>query len=325
MTRYYDITLTQPGSSTVVRQWTSHPGGVFNPSAQNIEFDIPVTVYGTPTGGQSITIEGPPLEDLLQASQFTGLYLTMKGGMQAGLPLANAKQAGIITAGQIFQSFGNWEGTEMTLDFVLNPAQYTLEDPGNIVLNWTANTQLSAALQQTLSVAYPNVPLSINISDQLVQNHDEVHFCSTLDQLAQIVTQITDGNFLGASYTGVSVTVQGGKIVIFDSTYQPETVQLAFTDFVGQPTWIEPNVMQVKLVMRGDIQLGSLVKMPLGLQSTPGIVLTSASSLPSNLKYKTAFQGNFTVIDMRQIGNYRTPDGSSWVTIANCAVASTSS
>jgi hypothetical protein len=329
--RYYDITVTPVGGTTPFRRWTSHPNGIFDPGALNVEFDIPIVGYGTPMGGQSVTVEGVPLQDLLQAYQFgpqvvdgvqqPGMMFSMKGGMQAGLPLANPTQAGIITAGQIFQSFGNWEGTEMTLDFVLNPAQYSLDLPGNIVLNWTANTLLSQALRETLSVAYPDLPLSINISDQLVQNHDEIHFCSTLDQLAQVLTEITQGNFLGSSYPGVSITIQGGKLFVLDSTFTPNTVQLAFTDFVGQPTWIAPNVMQIKLVMRGDIQLGTTLKMPLGLQNNPGIVLTSASSMPSSLKYKSSFQGNFLVNELRQVGNYRSPDGASWVTIANCSVA----
>ncbi|WP_261524796.1 hypothetical protein [Burkholderia multivorans] len=320
--RYYDITITPEGGTKPFRRWTSHPNGKFDPGALNIEFDIPVATYGTPLGGQSLLIEGVPLEDLLQAQQFAGMNLTMKGGMQAGLPLANPKQAGLIAAGQVWQSFGNWEGTEMTLDFVLNPALYTLDEPGNIVLNWTAGMTLAQALKQTLSVAYPTMPALINISDKLVQTHDEVHRCSTLEQLAQLLVEVTQGNFLGSDYAGVQITIQAGQIVVYDSTYKPNTVQLAFTDFVGQPTWIAPNVMQVKLVMRADIQLGSELLMPQGLQNTPGIVLTSSSSLPSSLKYKSAFQGKFSVIELRHIGNFRALDGASWATIANCAVMS---
>jgi hypothetical protein len=320
VTRYYDITLTPEGASKPVRRWTSHPNGVFDPGALNVEFDIPVTTYGTPVGGQSITIEGVPLADLLQAQQFAGMKFSMKGGMLAGLPLANPKQSGLITVGQVFQTFGNWEGTEMTLDLVLNPSQYTLDNPGNFVLSWRAGQQLSDALLQTLSVAYPDTIIEITISDRLVQSHDEVHRCSTLEQLAQMLVEITQGHFLGDGYDGVQITMQGGKIIVYDSTQQPTVVQLAFTDFVGQPTWIEPNIMQIKLVMRADLQLGTQVKMPQGLQNSPGIVLTSASSLPSNLKYKSSFQGSFEVIELRQVGNYRSSDGSSWVTIAKCAV-----
>jgi|ERR1700744_289717 len=316
--RYYDISITKEGVSKPIRQWTSHPNGVFDPGALNVEFDVPVTTYGTPTGGQTVTIEGVALSDLLQAQQFAGMNLLLKGGMQAGLPLANPKQSGVITAANIFQSFGNWEGTEMTLDMVLYPAQYTLDQPGNIVLNWTAGTQLSAALKQALSTAYPDMPLQINISNRIVQNHDEIHRCSTLEQLAQVILGITQNNFLGSDYAGVQISIQGGQIIVADSTWTPNTVQLAFIDFVGQPTWIDVNIMQLKLVMRADLQLGSIIKMPQGLQDAPGIVLTSSASLPSNLKYKSSFQGNFSVVELRQIGNFRATDGASWVTVANC-------
>ncbi|WP_244126833.1 hypothetical protein [Burkholderia gladioli] len=316
--RYYDISITPAGSTKPFRQWTSHPNGTFDPGALNVEFDIPVAAYGAPLGGQSVLIEGVPLADLLQAQQFAGMNFSMKGGMKAGLPLANPKQAGPLVGGQIFQSFGNWEGTEMTLDLVLNPGVYTLDQPGNIVLNWKAGSALAQALQQTFSVAYPSMSVSINISNELVQSHDEVHRCSTLEELAQLLQDITKGSFFGAGYEGVQLSIQAGQITVWDDTYEPNTVQLAFTDFIGQPTWIEPNVMQVKLVLRADIQLGTTLKMPQGLQSTPGIVLTSAASLPSSLKYKSAFQGSFSVIEQRHIGNFRAPDGASWATVINC-------
>ncbi|MCA8247948.1 hypothetical protein P4G95_09170 [Burkholderia vietnamiensis] len=310
------------GSSLPIRHWTSHPNGAFDPGALNVEFDLPVAAYGTPDGLVSILIEGVPLGDLLQAHQFAGMYLVMKGGMQAGLPLANPKQAGPLVAGRIFQSFGNWEGTEMTLDLVLNPAEYTLDQPGNIVLNWKAGMTLSAALQQTLSVAYPALPISINISDLLVNSSDVTHVSSTLEELAQFILQYTEGHYLGADYAGVQIAIRSGQIVVYDNTYKPNTVQLAFTDFVGQPTWIAPNEMQVKLVMRADIQLNTELLMPQGMQNTPGIVLTSSASMPSNAKYKSAFQGKFFVKSLRHIGNFRALDGASWVTVANCVVPS---
>ncbi|MCA8447591.1 hypothetical protein [Burkholderia vietnamiensis] len=319
--RYYDITITPEGGTKPFRRWTSHPNGKFDPGALNIEFDIPVATYGNPNGLFSILIEGIPLEDLQQAQQFAGMNFVMLGGMKAGLPLANPKQSGKIVAGQIFQSFGNWEGTEMTLDFVLNPAIYTLDKPGNIVLNWMAGMPLAQALRQTLSTAYPSMQMEINISDKLVNLSDVQNVSGTLEELAQFVLQYTEGHYLGANYAGVDISIEGGQIVVRDSTYKPNTVQLAFTDFVGQPTWIAPSIMQVKLVMRADIQLGTELLMPRGLQNTPGIVLTSSASMPSNQKYKSAFQGKFVVNDLRHIGNFRALDGASWVTVANCGVA----
>ncbi|MCM2493316.1 hypothetical protein ACVCIH_17630 [Burkholderia glumae] len=310
--------FTAGSSEPVARRWTSHPNGKFDPGALNVEFDIPVAPFGNLSDAASLLIEGVPLQDLFQSEQFAGMNLTLRAGMKAGLPLANPNQSGLIVGAQIFQSFGNWEGTEMTLDFVLFPGQYTLDQPGNIVLNWKAGMKLSDALQQTLSVAYPTMPLTINISSSLVQSHDEVARCYTLQELGQLIQSITRGNFLGDDYDGVYITIQGGRITVLDRTYRPNTVELSFSDFVGQPTWIDNNIMQIKLVMRADIQLNSILEMPRGLQSVPGLISSTAASLPSSNKYKSTFTGEFTVIKMRHVGNFRAADGASWVTIVDC-------
>lgn len=322
--RYYDIVLTTAGNSKPIRQWTSHPNGVFDPGALDVEFDCQVATYATAAQVFTVTIHGISLQDISQAQQFTGMQFSMKGGMQAGLPLANPKQAGLLVAGQVFQSFGNWEGTEMRLDLVITPSTYTLDEPGNITLNWPASQPLSQALKNTFAVAYPNVPLSINVSDQLVQSFAETHFCSTMQELAQCLQSITSGYFLGPTYGGVNITAHNGTIFVWDDSYQPPTVQLTFTDFVGQPTWIESNVMIMKLVMRADLQLGTKVKMPQGLQNLPGIVTTTQQSMPSSNNYKTAFQGTFQITELRHLGSYRSADGSAWTTVVKCSPVSPS-
>jgi hypothetical protein len=314
MSRYYALTLTAPGGSQPVRTWESHPKGIYDPAALNIEYDALVGPYGTPSGASTITVYGISLQDLTQSQQFAGMTLELKSGMRAGLPLANPAQSGTILKGQIFQSFGNWEGVDQTLDFVVVPGSYTNENPGNIVLDWSAGESLGDALRQTFSVAYPGMAVDMNLSSSLVLNYDEVHFCSTLDQLAQMVSELTGAVFDNP----VTIGIQAGRIVVFDSTYRPAPTQLAFTDFVGQPTWIAANTVQVKLVARADLQMGALVRMPEGLQNLPGFITTTQNSFPSTIKYQTTFQNNFIVQELRQIGNFRSNDATQWVTIANC-------
>ncbi|MFM0503970.1 hypothetical protein [Paraburkholderia caffeinilytica] len=326
--RFYEIDLYAPGSTTPARTWTSFPGDQFDPGALNVEFDLTVAPYGTPIGGQSITIEGISIADLMQPQQFApqivngetqpGMTLVLKGGMGRGLPLANPAQQGTLLKGQVWQAFGNWEGTEMTLDFVINPGGFDSDNPGNFVLNWQAGQPLSGALQNCLSVAYPGFPLTMNISSQLVQSAQEVHHCGTLEELAQYIQGITNGQFLGPTYPGVQIAMQGGALSVFDNTWQPPTVQLNFADLVGQPTWIDVNTLQVKLVMRGDLQIGTTVKMPVGLSGQAGQVLTSGNSLPSSTNYLTTFSGSFQIVEQRHIGNFRSSDGGSWVTVINC-------
>lgn len=327
--RYYELNLYAPGSSTPSRTWTSHPGGKLDQNALNIEFDIVVMPHATPHGGSTITLEGVALADLMQAQQFgqhydnkgmlqRGMTLELKGGMKAGLPLANPAQAGTIIKGQVFQSFGNWKGTEMTLDFVVYPSDYTTENPGNFVLDWRAGQPLADALRQCLSVAYPDAPIQIDISDRVVATQDMPHFCGTLDELAQVIKETTGGNYIGPTYVGVDITVQGGAIVVFDGTAPPPVVEINFTDLIGQPTWVDVNQLQMQAVMRGDVQVGANIKMPPSLINSPGMVGTVSGAMPSSVNYQPTFQGQFMVTGMRQIGNLRATDGDSWATLLTC-------
>ena len=318
--RYYDISITNPAGGNIIRQWTTHPNGQFDPGSLNVKMDLLVTAFDEPAGASSVTIEGIALADLMQAKQFTGMNLFIKGGMKAGLPLANPAQSGLLMQASVFQAFGNWVGTDMTLDFVAMASAFTYAKPGNIVLNWPAGTPLADALAQTLSRAYPGVKQTIQISPALVLPHTETGYYHTLEQLAQDIKSITEGMF-NADYPGVSITLQGGLFYVYDGTVTPKTTAIQFTDFVGQPTWVNPDIMQMKTVMRADLQIGTIVTMPPGLQSAPGVVTTTAASQPSFFKYRTTFQGKFRIIGIRHIGESRAPDGNAWVSIFNCVPA----
>ena len=311
--RYYNLSLFQPGSTTPIKVWESHPNGVFNPNAQNIEFDVPVVPADTEIGGATITIEGNSLKDLLSAQQYTGLLAQLSGGMKNGLPLANSTQSGVLVSGPIFQSFGNWEGTEMTLDLVVVPGFFAYDNPGNIVLNWPSGTLLSDALQNTLATAFPTLPPPQITIGQITQQHDEVARYSKLEQLATFLSGITS-----AKGTPVRIVLQGGTIYVTDSTFSPPPKQILPTDLIGQPTWIAPNLMQMKVVMRGDLYIGSNITMPSSLMNAPGIIFTLGSALPSQIKYSSTFSGSFTIIEMRHLGNFRSQDGAQWATIMNC-------
>lgn len=323
--RYYRMIAFQPDTGDIMREWTSHPNGKFDPHALDLEVDVFSGPYAEPTGASSITLHGPALQDLGQAyswgltsDQQTGATkpgwgLAFYGGMGPGLPMANPKQAGLILAGQIVQSWGNWEGTEMTLEFKVSASVYTLADPGPFVLNWPAGRELGDALKECLQLAYPGMTVSMNIGTGYLQLHDDTAIFSTLDQLARWVAQLTAGRFRKR----VDIGIQGLTIYVIDPSYQPPPVRIDYTDMIGQPTWIGPGLMQVKCVMRADIAWGSRIEMPKGMQDNPGIVLAAASALPSSIRYKSAFSGPFKVTALRHVGRYRSADGASWVTIIN--------
>ena len=329
--RYYDLTLTNPKTGAVIKRWSSMPGGSYDPAALNVMFDMPVSVGDLPTGQHSIIVEGVSLQDLTNAQQYAttingdgtlsgGANLTLKGGMQAGLPLANPAQAGTLVNGAVFQSWGNWIGTDMALSFLVVPPAFRYNAPGNIVFNWQPGQKLSDSITQTLSTAYPQAPLKIEISPQLVAARPDIGYFSTFSQFAQHIKQLTQG-LLNASYAGVRMTYSTSTIRVFDGTQPTPIALLKFTDFVGQPTWIAQDKIQVKTVLRGDIQVGDFIEFPIGFQNAPGFVQTGQASYPTFYKYQSAIQGKFAVIQVRHVGNFRDPDGNAWVSIFNCVPA----
>lgn len=308
--RFYSLTITDTTSGKDTFTAGSYPNGAYDPGALNVQFNLLVYPQATPMGASTILIEGIDPSILTNAQQFVKQQVTFKGGMGPGLPLANPAQQGLLAQGEVFQVFANWVGSEVNLALVLIPSSYTLAAPGNIVLNWTAGTPLSTALGNTLKTAYPKAQIQMNISN-IVLSHDEKHNASTLSGLATLLNDIT--------ISKVQVVINGNTIQVYDNTYKPGPKQLVFTDFVGQPMWIQPNIIQIFTVLRGDISMGDTLQMPQGYANLPGFVQTTANAQPSLNNYKSAMQGNFTVQAIRHIGNLRQPNGNAWCTVINAA------
>lgn len=337
--RYYNIVITNPANGQVMKQYTSFPNNVTDPGALNIEIDIPVAAFASPAGGGSssayVRIWGISLADIAQAANLNFMGIAIYAGMQKGLPLANPAQAGLIVEGTIFQSFGNWIGTDMTLDLILQPGTPTTvppaafspgtgsaapgtgtaANPKNIVVNWKAGTSLAQAIANTLSTAFPGFRQEISISSNLVLAHDEVGYYQSLTQFAQFVKEKSTDvvNPAGATaYQGVDILLTQSTFKVYDGTTQQMPTQIQFQDMIGQPTWIDSLTIQVKCVMRADIGVGDWIKLP------PAVVVVTNAAASSLVNLKSAFQGAFMVINVRHVGNFRQPDASDWVTVFEC-------
>ena len=351
--RWYELTLTPPvkkeqksvqvyfpgassgppatgvttASGGTKKQWGSNLGGIYNPQAQNIEFDAIISPYDEPVGGSSVTIEGVDLADLTQAHQYAGYGLQLKAGMKDGLPLsADQGPPGLILQGTVVQGIGNWVGTEMSLALIIVPGvPYDYKAPGNLVLNWRAGKTLASALTTTFQSAYPSLVPTITISPQLVLGHDEVSFHGSLSELAHTVKRITQPIAVVPGYLGVNISIVGNKIIATDFTQAPARapVQIGFNDLVGQPSWIAPATIQITTVLRSDVAFGDQILMPQLPAYGPGLVTTSPTLPNAYQNFQPSFSGIFNVSQVRQIGNYRAPEGQQWVTVIN-AIAVTS-
>jgi len=87
---------------------------------------------------------------------------------------------------------------------------------------------------------------------------------------------------------------------------------------IGQPTWIDYNTIQVKLVMRGDLNVSDVITLPPSLATA-----TQQSFL--NFQDKSSFTGNFQINEVEHFGNFRQPDAASWNTTVTAVALSKSS
>ena len=313
MSRYYDVQITDQGEQ--LRRYTSYPNGVNDPGALRVNLDLNVFDYSAPSSASFVRVMGVPFTDLTQALNLNGKAISVSGGFQKGLPLANPSQAGLLVQGTIFQAFGNWLGTEMSLDLQVVPPTGSSDTPVNLVLNWKKGTTLADALASTLTTAFPGFAQKISISPKLVLSYDQQGYYQSLLQFTSFVRQLSRA-IVGGTYNGVSVTVQGSTIVVYDGSSATSPKQINFNDLIGQPTWLDPGTIQVTMAMRADLRVSDYVKMPPATTGAPGTAVTTAQAL-STLRQGSVFQGTFIVSSLRHVGDSRLPDAQAWVTVAN--------
>lgn len=311
MGRYYDIAI----GTTRFTSYPNGPTGAFDPGALNVQLDLLASDSAIPMGNCTISIDGVPISMLRQPQVFAGMDITVRGGMGVGFPLANPTQAGLLLQGSIYQSFANWIGTDQNINFVVVPSVFTYSSPGNFVFIWQPGQTLANALSQTLSTAYQNKIVTVNISSNYSAKPPFTGgYYHTLADLAQFLKSYTAKS--APNGTGIVIkTMPDGSILVDDGSANPAPVNLNFTDLIGQPKWVDQNLAQFATVMRADVQIGSVVQMPKELQVTPGFWTTTAASLPSQLKYQTTFSGQLLIQSVRHVGNFRDSDGTAWVTV----------
>ena len=176
----------------------------------------------------------------------------------------------------MWQVLGNWQGTELRTDLIVTAGAVSAVNPAplapiNLTLPWNKGIKLSVALTQCFQNMGGDYRYSISISDRLVNNYDSNMFCGSLSELAAKLKALSRNIIRDDKYSGVEITVVNGKrsassIMILttistrirkSASYRNQNpIQIAFTDLVGQPTWVQFGTVSIPCVMRSDIQVG---------------------------------------------------------------------
>lgn len=311
-------------ANTPSKVWTSHPNGIYDPKAQNIEFDVLILDQAMGNSPSFlVTVEGVSFDDIRQHQNFRNYGIRLYAGMLPGLPLANNQPTpGLVAQGYVQQGIGNWVGEDMTLTFVCYWSPFTASNPGPIVFQWNTGQSLQAALQSCLATAYPGYPVTIQISQNLATTHPVTHAASTLGDLAFWLKKYTKGE-VSATYPGISIYhQQDGSILATDRTAKPTATKLLFTDLIGQPAWAggetEAYALDVVTALRSDISAGNALEMPQVDLNAPGLVFEMPSFNNASVDYNLSFNGKFTVASARYVGNFRSSNAAEWVTVYRC-------
>lgn len=290
-----------------------------DPGALNIEFDMPIYRYFQSDGRQWIRIWGIGLPMIGQASNLNGANFQLSAGMKPGLPLATAAagQSGILLRGSVYSCFGNWQGTEQTLELIVNPGA---DDVDNINFNWPAGTPLSGALAATFAQAFPAPQYNVNIAvgpnlilpDSQYGNYNNL---ATFSSYLNGISKKAGVGAYGSTYNGVQIAISGTTIYAWDGTQARATPkQLAFQDLIGQPTWISPTQINFKTVLRSDIIVGQQVMFPKGINSPYALTSSEAAYPNTPASNTTVFQGAFNIQSVHHYGAFRQADADSWNT-----------
>lgn len=332
--RYYSLNIegyTPPGFDGLLggASYTNWVNGTSLPGAWNVEMDVTLTPSHVQGNTAYVRIHGVSWQEISQANNLYNKKIKIFGGMQAGLPLSNPKFAGPIFSGYIYQPFGNWVGTDMTLELNCLPGDGPTgtgspTKPQNIVVNAQANQPMSEYLRTTLQTAFPGFPIDIHISPKLVRPNANPSYHQSLGQLADYLFATSKDIIGDPSYSGVHINMMNGnKIVVQDwfstkssaatasgASAPSSTKKINYQDLIGQPTWqTAGSVMSFKCPMRADINLNDVVTLPKTL------VISSTASYVSPVNQASTFQGDFKIINGRHLGNFRQATADAWVTV----------
>lgn len=323
--RYYDLTIgsaldssllasTNSAAAQLAHYTSKTAAGANNGAALKIEFDIPYFAYGDPAGLATIKISGVNFGDIRASKNLNGANLKLLGGMSKGLPLANPAQAGLLLAGTVQQCFGNWQGTEASLELIVGPRVGTIDKPANLSYAWTKGDTLQDMVTKALGIAFPNSVITGQFDPRLIATETAPFFYSTLTQFAEFVASTSHAIITDSTYLGAQITATGNGFRLFDGTEKPKAKPISFLDLIGQPTWLDFGTLQFKSVLRADLSVGDMITLPQG---------TNAINTPNSFtQYRDtlAFQGSFLISNIRHLGDSRQPDANSWVTIVSCVV-----
>jgi hypothetical protein len=276
------------------------------------------------TGTSSPTAVGAPSPDVPSIAQYdrTGprsIDRRFRNRMQGipGLPTTNA-----ITdlSGNIIKLVSNFDigpATSvvggMTTSFFGGGNISPLSAPINLIHNMMPGTDLSGAIQDTLSKAFPQANINVLISQGIKMGYQDAGMYQSVEQYADYIQKLSQSALGSKDYQGVQLTSYNNTLTALDFTQPVSNGEINYLDLIGQPTWLDIQTISVKVVLRGGLHVGSYVTLPQTLVNFAGADAMLPGNAPDQRTH-ISLPGAYKVYKILHIGDFRNPDGASWST-----------
>lgn len=316
--RYYSIKIYDPVTNeTRLEYSTQFKDGSNNPRPLRVVFDIPFYNASKSAGMAYVKIYGVSYPEITQSSNFNNCLIEIRAGMAKGLPLADPNQQGIILLGKVFQAFGNWQGTEITLDLIVEPRDNSGTTPLNLTLNWNKGETLDVSVKKALKVAYPREGFSVEgkFDSRLISTTDQnVGTFYTVAQLGAALERLSKSVILDINYYGAQITQTNEGFYLYDNSVESSSKLLSYNDFIGNATYNDYQQINFKLVMRADLTVGDYITMP--KQSNIANSRASFTQYRDNI----SFSNDFIINQIRHVGDSRQASADSWCSVIDAYV-----
>jgi hypothetical protein len=187
-----------------------------------------------------------------------------------------------------------------------------LSQPLNIIHNMIPNMQMSQAIQQTLSKVFPQANLDIRISPMLKLAYQDAGMYQSIEQVSQLWRKLSQSILGSTKYPGVHLASIDNTIRVLDFSQPFSNQPISYMELVGQPTWIGPFTINVKIVLRGGLNVGDDITLPDTLVGFGG----TDSMVPGQPDQRThvSLPGTYRIMKILHVGDLRNPDGANWTT-----------
>jgi hypothetical protein len=188
-----------------------------------------------------------------------------------------------------------------------------LSQPLNLIHNMMPGMDLSSAIQDTLSKAFPQANINVLISQGIKMGYQDAGMYQSLEQYSDYIQKLSQSVLGSKNYQGVQLTSYNNTLTALDFTKPVSNGDINYLDLIGQPTWLDIATISVKVVLRGGLHVGSYVTLPQTLVNFAGADAAIPMGAPDQRTH-ISLPGVYWVDKILHIGDFRNPDGASWST-----------